>query len=416
MAESNIRLKNVSSNNKNLFRISFTTNVFECYDTVISGYLAAIIGHLFFKSSSEVMALILSFATFSAHFLIEPIGGIFWGRFGDKYGAGLATKYSMLVMAIPSCLIGLLPTYDTIGYSAALLLLLMNLVQGFGAGGQVATNFCYIYEQALHNKHSSLFCGLAAAGGWFGSLLASLIAFLLYTNFTNANIYSWAWRIPFLISIPMFIVIFYFRKNIEVNPNNIKVVQKFDWLRKDFIRAFIKCFLLLSFMQICFYMLFVWMPTYLESVLKVAHNTARMSNMLSLITATICVVFWGYLGKHVHYKKVMLFSVSSLLLFSYPLFYLLHSTMFIILIAVQLIFAVIYTPLEGNYVFALGRAFNSKFRNRGYALCWTLSIALFGGTTPVVCSYFIHLFNFNLFPVFYLMLFAVITLPAIYLL
>lgn len=413
---SDTNFSNKSLNNKNLFKISFTTNVFECYDTIIAGYLAAIMGHLFFKSNSEVMAVILSFATFSTRFLAEPIGGIFWGHFGDKRGSGLATKYSMLVMALPSCLIGLLPVYDTIGYGATVLFLLLNLIQGFGAGGQVATNFCYVYEQATDTRHASLFCGLAAAGGWVGSLLASLVAFLLYASFSHATIYSWAWRIPFLISIPMFAMIFHFRKNIEISQARLEMRQKFDLLRKEFIRPFIKCFILLAFMQICFYMLFMWLPTYLESFLKVPHNIARISNIVSLVAATICVVFWGYLGKHVNYKKAMLCSIGLLILCSYPMFYILHSASFIFLIVIQVVFAIIYTPLEGNYVFALGKAFSNKLRNRGYALCWTLSIAIFGGTTPFVCSYFIHLLNFNLFPVLYLILFGTLTLPAVYLL
>src|SRR6185437_14224291 len=178
-----------------------------------------------------------------------------------------------------------------------------------GTGGQVATNFCYVYEQTTDTKHSGLFCGLAASGGWVGSLLASLVAFLLYARFSNDTIYNWAWRIPFLISIPMFIIIFHFRKNIEISHNHqANASRKFDLLQKEFIRPFIKCFLLLSFMQISFYMLFMWLPTYLESFLKVSHDVARISNVISLIVATICVILWGYLGKHIHYKKIMLYS------------------------------------------------------------------------------------------------------------
>src|SRR5579863_667776 len=399
-----------------LFQISFTTNIFEVYDFLISGYMAVIIGHLFFKTNSDAMAAILSFALFASSFVMRVIGSIFWGHFGDKHGSGLATRSSMLIMAAPSCLIGLLPTYNTMGYAATFLLLILRLIQGFGAGGQVPTNLCYIYERTTDTKYSSFFCGLAASGGWVGSLLASLITFLLYAYFTEKSIYDWVWRIPFLISIPMFMVIFHFRKNIETSNYRTDVVERLDWVCREFIIPFIKCFLLLSFMHVCFYMLFVWMPTYLESVLKIAHNAARLSNVVSLIIATICVILWGYFGKHINYKKVMLASVVLLILFSYPLFYLLHSASIVILIAIQVIFAVIYTPLEGNYVFALGRAFNSKFRNRGYALCWTLSIALFGGTTPFICSYFIHLLNFNLFPVLYLILFGIITLPSVYLL
>ncbi len=404
------------SGHRHLFQISFTTNVFEIYDFLLSGYMAVIIGHLFFKTNSDHMAAVLSFAIFASSFIMRVVGGVFWGHFGDKYGSGLATRYSMLIMAAPSCLIGFLPTYNTMGYVSTFLLLILRLVQGFGAGGQVPTNFCYVYERTEDTKYSRLFCSLAASGGWVGSLLASLVTFLLYACFTEKAIYDWAWRIAFLISIPMFLIIFHFRKNIETTHCRVDTAEKFDWVCKEFVLSFIKCFLLLSFMHVCFYMLFVWMPTYLESGLKVAHNVARGSNVVSLIVATFCVITWGYFGKYVNYKKMMLLSTALLIVFSYPLFILLHNASFVMLIAVGVFFAIMYTPLEGNYIFAVGRSFNSKFRNRGYALSWTLSIAIFGGTTPLICSYFTHLLNFTLFPVVYLILFALITLPAVYLL
>jgi MFS family permease len=227
--------QSTSLGRRHLFQISFTTNIFEVYDFLLSGYMAVIIGHLFFKTNSDHMAVILSFSLFASSFVMRVIGSIFWGHFGDKYGSGLATRYSMLIMAAPSCLIGLLPTYNTMGYVATVLLLILRLIQGFGAGGQVPTNLCYVYERTIDTKYSNFFCALAASGGWVGSLLASLITFLLYAYFTEKTIYDWAWRLSFLISIPMFMVIFYFRKNIEISDCRVDGVQKLDWVCKEFV-------------------------------------------------------------------------------------------------------------------------------------------------------------------------------------
>jgi MHS family proline/betaine transporter-like MFS transporter len=225
---------------------------------------------------------------FAASFLIQPIGGIFWGHIGDKYGSGIATKYSMLIMAIPTCIITFLPTYMNIGVSATFLLLFLKLIQGFGAGGQVATNFCYVYEKATNTKHASWFCGLAACGGWVGSLLASLVAFLLYAHFSDKTIHAWAWRLPFLITIPMFFFIYRFRKNItmENNPkNNVQTIG--DYFNFEFLSPFVKSLVLLSFMQVSFYMLFVWLPTYLDTFLGVSDSKAMLSNVIVLVAAII---------------------------------------------------------------------------------------------------------------------------------
>lgn len=401
-------------NRKSLLKISFTTNVFEIYDIGISGYLAAIIGHLFFKNS-EVMVVILSFAMFAATFLIQPIGGLFWGYIGDKYGSGRATKYSMLIMGLPTCVIGLLPTYTSLGSVATVILLGLKLVQGFGAGGQVPTNISYVYEQSLNTKDSPWYCGMVACGGWVGSFLSAMISLLLYSFIDEKVIHGFAWRLPFLLSIPMFLMMIRFRRDIETLSANVikhKNPYSFD---KNFFSAVTKCFILLAFMQISFYMLFVWMPTYLETFLHVAHSLSRSTNVIVLIVAIISVGLWSYLGKFINYKKVILTSTLLLVLLSYPLFCLLQHASFWGLLFIQLLFVIIYTPIEGSYVVAIGKMFSSNNRNLGIGLTWNTAIALFGGTMPVVCSYFIHLLNFNMFPVFYLITFGIIALPAVWL-
>lgn len=406
----------MNSQTKKLTQLSFTANIFTTYESMISGYVAAIIGHLFFKTSSEMVAVILGFVVFASSFLIRPLGGMCWGYWGDKYGAGKTTKYAMILTAIPACLISILPTYATIGYLATFLLIFLRLMQGFCSSGQTATNFCYVYEQALDTKHSGWFCGLGACGGWAGSLLASSVAYILYAAFSDSTINSWAWRIPFLLCVPMSIILFNLRKSIAISSANNAFQSKqpiLQWLNSKFILAFTKSLILLSFMEISFNMLFVWLPTYLSTFLGMSHSYAILSNVISLVAAVICVAFFGYLAKFISYKTILLTSLVTLILFSYPLYFLLHNATFTMAIIIQLLFVVFYTPIEGNYIYAIGKAFSHETRNKGVAMSWTLSGALCGGTTPLICSYYIHTFNLTTFPILYLIIFGIITIPAV---
>ena len=405
----------IKKSSRDLIQISFTTRVFTSYESSITGFLAVILGHLFFHTSSDVVATILSFTVFASGFLIEPIGTLFWGHWGDKYGSGIVAKYSMIIMAIPTGLIGILPTYDSIGYYATFLLILLRLIRGFCAGGQASSNFCYIYEKALATNYSSWYCCLNSCGGWFGLLIASAVSFGLYAVVANDTIASFAWRIPFLISIPMSLMIFHFRKSIEIDNREAKALSThLDWFNSRFLSAFIKCFFLLSFMHVSFYLLFMWLPTYLGSFLGISHANATLSNMIVILAAIICVAVWGCLGKFISYKKLLLVSIILLVLTSYPLFTLLHNAhSFTALVIIQLIFVVLYAPIESNYIIAVGDAFQPKVRNRGFAASWALSLAICGGTTPLICSFFTHTLNFTLFPVFYLMLFGIIALPVV---
>jgi MFS transporter, MHS family, proline/betaine transporter len=405
-----------SQSRTNLTHISFTTRVFSSYESSITGFLAVILGHLFFRTDSDVMAAIFSFAVFASGFLIEPIGTLLWGYWGDKYGSGVAAKYSMIILAIPTGLIGVLPTYNSIGYYASALIILLRLVRGFCAGGQASSNFCYIYEKAEQTRNSTWYCSLSPCGGWFGVLIASATSFALYSIASNDSIISWAWRIPFLISIPMSLIIFQLRKSIEIEPKSkAKYIayKATDWTSTDFLKSFIKCFFLLSFMHVCFYMLFMWMPTYLSTFLTVSHDNATFSNMAITFVAVLLVGGWGYLGKFITYKKMLLASISLLTILSYPLFLLLHNASLLQLILVQLAFIVLYAPIESNYIIAVGRAFNLKVRNRGFASSWALSLAICGGTTPFICSYFTKILHFQFFPVVYLMGFGFVAILAV---
>jgi MFS transporter, MHS family, proline/betaine transporter len=199
-----------------LAHVAVTANILQWYDFSISAYLAFVLGPLFFGGHDDFTALIQSFSVFAVSYLMRPLGGMAFGYLGNRQNAGVALRWSILLMAIPTVLIGLLPTYRDIGYTATILMVTLKLIQGFAAGGELPTSAYYVMSQADPLK-KGLLSSLVDAGGISGLLLASLLAFLLSGLFSNQQIEHWAWRIPFLLGIPFFLLVSKIRSRIIVN-------------------------------------------------------------------------------------------------------------------------------------------------------------------------------------------------------
>lgn len=159
---------------QSLLKVSLVANIFEWYEFSIYSYLATTFGQLFFKSTHPTIALIQSFALFASSYFMRPIGALFFGTLGDKTSPNNALHYSLVIMATPTVLIGLLPTYDQIGSLATLSLIILRLVQGFGAGGELPVSGCWIFEQSSIQKRGIL-CSTTIVGASAGVLLSSRV-------------------------------------------------------------------------------------------------------------------------------------------------------------------------------------------------------------------------------------------------
>ena len=401
-------------NKKTLLQVAqiiCATNIFEWYEFTISGYLAFVIGHLFFPHTSNGIAIIESFATFALSYTIRPIGALIWGHLADKYGVKMVLKNTILLMTIPTFLIGLLPTYRQIGIIATIALISIRIIQGFAAGGELPASMTYLHEWSITSKYKNFICSLVNFGGLFGVLLSSFIIFLLYLSFSENTILAWAWRLPFLIGLPLSVIIIYLRRGlvtpdqIAIKLNDAKITTKF-WL------SVVRIFILIGFLQVNLYIEMVWMPTYLVHFLSVPQMYARLTNTLSLVTLIMLTLLFGFLGSKFNYKKMLLSSVVLLTFVSYPLFALLNHAEFATLLAIQLIFATLIAVIEGTFVLIMCDLFKSKNKNLGMAIGFVIPSAIFGGSAPLICSYFIYSLNFVNFPGLYIFIFGLFALPV----
>lgn len=395
--------------NKHLLQIGITSNILEWYEFMAYAYLATVIGHIFFNATSNVIALIQVFAVFSIGYLARPVGSLYFGRRADKFHAGISLKYSLILMTIPTFLIGLLPTYDTIGYSATFLLLILRIIQGFAAGGELPISASYLYSASPNDMKRVFFCSLPYFGSGVGILLASFVVYLLYVFFSTETVNHWAWRIPFMLGLPISLIILYLRKDIPSTINTINPLKPV--IHKKYLGKIIKGILMVAFLEANVYILFVWMPSYLQSFLGVAHNVAMVVNVCGLIVLTSTVLFFSYIGQYTNYKRSYIIGVIFLTLSLYPLLLILqHIHTFWVLLGVQLIFAILLGAVNGNTLFLICDSFPPEIRNRGMAISITFPPAFVGGTAPLLCSYFIHVWHFNNFPGLYIMLLGIVTL------
>ena len=173
-------------------------NILEWYDFAVYGYFASVIGHLFFPSADPSISLIAAFGAFAAGFLVRPLGGLVFGRIGDLMGRKTALTLSVLAMAVPTVLIGLLPTYELIGIAAPIAIVILRIIQGLSVGGEYTTSLVFLAEHAPKGRRA-LNASWGIWGASAGILLGSGVGSIVTSVVDSADLLEWGWRIPFLL-------------------------------------------------------------------------------------------------------------------------------------------------------------------------------------------------------------------------
>jgi MFS transporter, MHS family, proline/betaine transporter len=401
------------SRTKEMLLVGFLGNIAEWYDFSVYAYFAIAIGQVFFGTSNVTTALIQAFFVFSMSFLIRPFGSVFFGYIADKFGRGKSLKMSLLVMAIPTVLIGVLPTYKEWGLVATFLLIILRLIQGFAAGGELPVSACYLYEASANYKNKrGFFCSFVIVSSLLGTFLGSFIAYILNILMAKKAMLTWGWRVPFLVGFIMFFVILWIRKNVMVK-DAIKDNGKKENLFRELLKykmSVISVVGLYAFLQTSLYILFIWMPSYLRVFVNVSGSIGLFGSSIGLFVLAICTLLFGYLSDYIRPRTLIIFSVISISILAYPLFLLLsqHHSM---IVWVQLIFALCLGAIDGVVILVIGGLFKSNVRCLGMSVGSTFSSSIFGGLAPTLCNYVINRTGNVMFPVFLLVVVGIIALP-----
>ncbi|WP_189659205.1 MFS transporter [Pseudomonas amygdali] len=273
-------------------------SVLEWYDFVTYAYLATFISYIFFPAGDETAALLMGFATFGVGFLARPVGGWFFGSLGDRYGRKIVLTSTVLLMAVSTSLIGLLPSYTAVGYLASLLLVVARLGQGLSAGGEATTAYTYIAESA-DPKRRGWFNSLNSAGCATGILLGLVTVMTLTICLTNEQLQSWGWRIPFFLGVIIAPVGIWMRRSmeettvfLEQSPPNSNYHQQGVKPWRYGARVFWLC----CFWNVAYCAFLSYMPTFAQKYLHLTREVAFMSNAAAVILFILATPhIWAYL-------------------------------------------------------------------------------------------------------------------------
>jgi MHS family proline/betaine transporter-like MFS transporter len=334
-----------------------------------------------------------------------------FGHLGDRMGRRWTLGLSVLLMAVPTALVGLLPTYHQIGLAAALLLLLVRLLQGLSVGGEYVGSMSYLAESAHPSRRgfASSWCNVS---GGVGGLVGSGLAALLTRVLTPEQVADWGWRLPFLLSIPAGIASWWLRKSIAESPSFTKVcdaglvarVPLGESLRNDRV-AFLIIAGLSLLASIGWYLPWVWLVTWLDDI-----NQPRMPQWEALASSTLAGVVLivltplsGVLSDRLGRRPVILAGSVGYLVLSYPLFLWMSQGTFTAALTGQLVSAVLTALYGGAALAAFVELFPTRTRYSGLGLSYNSAVAVCGGTTPLIATGLISVTGSTLAPAFYLM-------------
>ncbi len=398
---------------------SFIGNFVEWFDYAVYGYLAVTIAAVFFPDTDRQTALLATFGLFAVSFLVRPLGGFFWGHIGDKIGRRTALSWSILIMSLATFCIALLPSYNTIGIWAPLLLLLLRVVQGFSASGEYAGASAFLVEYAPANRRG-LYAAVVPASTASGLLLGSLIAAVLTGVLDTGQMESWGWRLPFLLAAPMGLIGRYIRTKLEDTPAFQELAAEDEVIKAPIRDLFVNYWrpLLIAtgavlLNAVGFYVILSYMPTYLSEEIGLSQTKSYIATTVALATYIGFILLTGLASDRFGRKKVLISASVLFVLFTVPAFMLLDTTSFAVILLVQIVLGAMLTLNDGTLPSFLAELFPTKNRYSGFAVSFNLSNALFGGTAPFVATLLIQQTGSKLAPGFYLMAAAVISLIAV---
>jgi MHS family proline/betaine transporter-like MFS transporter len=391
-------------------------NVLEWFDFAVYGYFASDIGRQFFPQSSHTAQQLLAFAVFALGFGARPFGSLALGLVGDRIGRRALLTLSIALMGGATLLLGLLPTYEQIGVAAPVLLVTMRLIQGFSLGGEFTGSMVYTTELASPMMRG-LISSSTAAGTTIGFILGSGSAWLVNLSLTRGEVAAWGWRIPFIGSVIFCIVGWLLRRGIHETAEGLKAAAirpplipslVADWL------PIVRTFGIVAMTNAAYYLTFTYAVERRKSLTGEGGEAFLLANTLSLVVVLISKPLGGWLSDRVGRRRLMIaLTVVVMGLIYLSLRMMLYGTpqqftLGQILLAVPIGMAL---GLQGAMVVEI---FPLRTRVTSMSFAYSITLALAGGTAPLVSTWLIEKLGHPLAPAYYIMSYGAIGLALMW--
>lgn len=403
-----------------LILTSSVANTFEWYDYALFAHLAPILGQKFFPQSDPNAALLQVFLVFAIGYLMRPLGGIFFGTIGDKYGRKVALSAAIMCMAIPTAAIGFLPTYESWGIASTNLMIIIRMMQGLSMGGALTGSISFVIEHSKKEQRG-FFGSISMASICAGILLGSIVLFIIKSVFSPEQFNDWAWRLPFILGVVIYFAGVYIKNNTSETPlfedakargevvkSPLTTVFKHYWF--DIIISII--------INMTGSIIFYLQAIYLVSYLKINRDfldsdvTCLMNGCyIIMIFATLLA---GWLSDKIGKRKILTINLIFIAIGSPFLLNIIETGEFQIVaiaIVVLAIFAAFYIGPEP----ALQAEFYpTAIRNTALSISYNTATSIFGGTTPYIIESLIQNTGTITSSVYYIITSAFLSLAALY--
>ena len=404
------------SNFRSVVRVA-AGNMLEMYDFQIFGYYAPAIAVTFFPRGSAFAGLMLSFMTFGAGFLMRPLGAILLGAYIDHHGRRAGLLLTLSMMALGTLSIAVIPGYASIGLAAPLLVVAGRLVQGLSAGVELGGVSVYLSEIATPQRRG-FFVAWQSGSQQVAVMFAALLGLVLTLSLSANQMTRWGWRVPLLAGCSLLPFLFLLRRSLEETdafrarrhrPKPAELVRLLfaNW------PVVLLGMMMSTMTTVCFYMVTAYTPTYGSKVLKLADTGNLIVTLCVGACNFVLLPVSGALSDRIGRRPILIACTITSLLTAYPaLSWLVAAPSFSRLLVVELWLASLYATYNGAMAVFLTEIMPVEVRTSGFSLAYSLATAVFGGFTPAICTYLIHITGNNAIPGLWLSFAAICGLSA----
>ncbi|WP_047337194.1 citrate-proton symporter [Pseudomonas protegens] len=405
---------NAAAGKRSVFAV-ILGNAVEFFDFGVYATFAVMIGHTFFPSDSAFVSLMLSVTAFGVGFIVRPLGAVLIGAYADRVGRKPAMLLTLVMMAVGTGSIAILPSYESIGIAAPILLVLTRLIQGLAWGGEAGPATTYILEAAPAHKRGTYACWQVVAQG-VAAMAAGTVGYTLTQVLSPEDLNSWGWRVPFVFGLLVLPIGIYIRRNLaetfhgqgEEASTGSLVRQVFGEHR----RALVLGLLILSGSTITQYFI-NYMTTFALTELKLPTSISMLSTLVAGAAMAVCAIAGGMLCDRFGRRTILMAPRVVLLLVLFPALQLMTEhpspTTFLLTLAVL---SGLHGMSGAALIVLLVESFPKAVRSTGFSIVYAFGVAAFGGTAQIIITWLIGTTGNPMSPVGYLLVANLVCLTA----
>ncbi|WP_190813041.1 MFS transporter [Saccharopolyspora pogona] len=376
---------------KKAFVASIVGTIIEWYDFFLYAAVAGlVINHAFFPNVSPVISTIASLSTFAVGFIARPLGAMIFGHLGDKIGRKRVLSATLVLMGSATLVTGLLPTYETIGLAAPIILVAMRVLQGIGVGGEYGGAILMISEQGYRTRRRGLLTSFPSASASVGFLLSSATMALMTAATTSEQFQSWGWRIPFVASAALLGFGYWIRRSVAEPPAFADAKQAVETVRSPLVeifRRFPRQVYVSIALPVCiavsYSLVLVYMVTYATGRGTDGSSLLGLTTLAQTIYLPL-IIGWGFTSDHLGRRKPMAFGMIGTAAWAFAFWPLIGTGswgLMLLAVAVGLFFI---SAMYGPQAAFLAELFPVEVRYSGISFGYQVAFAVAGGLTPVV--------------------------------